>query len=125
MSKPIIKNENKKIIAYARVSTHKQKNDLGSDLNFNKKGLNNLIHSITSCSISKLILTYKDRLLRFGSEIIFKLCDIFNIEVIIINDKQEKSSEQELSEDLCEIFTVFSARLHGRRSHKNIVKKHI
>ncbi len=39
-----------------------------------------------------------------------------------INNYHEKSSEQELSEDLCEILTVFSARLHGRRSHKNIAK---
>ena len=133
-----------KVIAYARVSTHKQKNDLenqkqylqnycitqkfnnfevisdlGSGLNFKKKGLNKLILLITSQSISTLILTYKDRLLRFGNEIIFKLCHIFNIKIIILNDDINKSSEQEFSEDLCEIITVFSARLYGKRSHKN------
>ena len=148
ISKPFENNnDHKPVIAYARVSTHKQKNDLenqkqylhnycvekkfknfeiisdlGSGLNFNKKGLNKLIDLISNQSISKLILTYKDRLLRFGSEIIFKLCKFFHIEVIIINNKENKSSEQELSEDLCEILTVFSARLYGKRSHKNIVK---
>ena len=141
----ISNNHNKKTtIAYARVSTYKQKNDLenqkntlknycinnninnykiisdlGSGLNFKKKGLNTLIELIISQSISTLILTYKDRLLRFGNDIIFKLCHIFNIKIIILNNDINKTCEQEFSEDLCEIITVFSARLYGKRSHKN------
>ena len=141
----ISNNHNKKTtIAYARVSTYKQKNDLenqkntlknycinnninnykiisdlGSGLNFKKKGLNTLIELIISQSISTLILTYKDRLLRFGNDIIFKLCHIFNIKIVILNNDINKTCEQEFSEDLCEIITVFSARLYGKRSHKN------
>ena len=138
------KIDDRKIIAYARVSTHKQKadlenqkkllsqycikqnfnnfkviSDLGSGLNFKKKGLNDIIKLITSNAIKKIILTYKDRLLRFGNEIIFKLCKIFNVEVLILNNDITKTSEQEFSEDLCEIITVFSARLYGKRSHIN------
>ena len=88
-------------------------------MNFKKKGLNTLIELIISQSISTLILTYKDRLLRFGNDIIFKLCHIFNIKIIILNNDINKTCEQEFSEDLCEIITVFSARLYGKRSHKN------
>ena len=76
--------------------------DLGSGLNFNKKGLNNIIKWIVSRKIKKIILTYKDRLLRFGNEIIFKLCRIFDVEVVILNNNVIKSSEQEFSEDLLE-----------------------
>ena len=141
----IYNNHNKKTtLAYARVSTYKQKNDLenqkntlknycinnninnykiisdlGSGLNFKKKGLNTLIELIISQSISTLILTYKDRLLRFGNDIIFKLCHIFNIKIVILNNDINKTCEQEFSEDLCEIITVFSARLYGKRSHKH------
>jgi putative resolvase len=68
-------------------------------------------------------LTYKDRLLRFGNEIIFKLYRIFDVKVVILNDNPNKTSEQEFSEDLCEIITVFSARLYGKRSHVNRKKQ--
>lgn len=142
-----IKNDERKTIAYARVSTYKQKqdlenqkttltnyclnekinnfdviSDLGSGLNFKKKGLNKLINLITSREIKTIILTYKDRLLRFGNELVFKLCAIFDVKIIILNDNENKTSEQEFSEDLCEIITVFSARLYGKRSHKNRIK---
>ena len=93
--------------------------DLGSGLNFKKKGLNKVITLITSSQIKTLILTYKDRLLRFGNEIIFKLCSIFDVKALILNENLNKTSEQEFSEDLCEIITVFSARLYGKRSGQN------
>ena len=66
------------------------------------------------------MLTHKDRLLRFGSELVFAICEEFNTEVIIINQsKEEISFEQELTEDMIELVTVFSARLYGSRSKKN------
>lgn len=64
-------------------------------------------------------MTHKDRLLRFGAEIIFTLCEAKNIEVILINQGEEVSFEEELAQDVLEIITVFSARLYGSRSHKN------
>tara|TARA_B100000700_G_scaffold240945_1_gene267973 strand:- start:477 stop:995 length:519 start_codon:yes stop_codon:yes gene_type:complete len=133
-------NDQRQVIAYARVSTQKQKkdlilqqhrlheycqknyddyqliSDLGSGLNYNKKGLKQLIHLILSNKMKTLILNYKDRLLRFGSELIFKLCHFFNIEVIILNDNQKKSFEQEFCNDVLEVLTVFSAKLYGSRS---------
>lgn len=130
-------------MCYARVSSHDQKkdlqtqlkaleafciasgwsfdliSDLGSGLNYKKKGLIRLIKLICSSAIQRLVITNKDRLLRFGSELIFSLCEIFNVEVVIINQAEETSFEEDLTNDVLEIITVFSARLYGSRSHKN------
>jgi len=93
--------------------------DLGSGLNYKKPGLKKLLEAIRNRSFSHLILTHKDRLLRFGSEIVFSLCEANGIEVIILEDDQKMSFEMELSADVIELMTVFCARLHGRRSHQN------
>ena len=65
------------------------------------------------------MLTHKDRLLRFGAELIFALCQSRHVEVVIINQGDDVSFEEELAKDVLEIITVFSARLYGARSHKN------
>jgi excisionase family DNA binding protein len=130
-------------IAYARVSSHDQKDDLkrqeivlesycankgyefelisdlGSGLNYKKKGLIRLIKLICSNQVDRLVITHKDRLLRFGSELIFMLCEIFAVEVCIINRSEDSTFEEDLANDVLEIITVFSARLYGSRSHKN------
>jgi putative resolvase len=130
-------------IAYARVSSHDQKDDLqrqihmleiycaakgwnfstvkdlGSGMNYNKRGLKQLLDQIMNGQIGRLVLTHKDRLLRFGAELVFSLCAIKNVEVVIINQGDEPSFEEELAKDVLEIITVFSARLYGSRSHKN------
>ena len=94
--------------------------DLGSGLNYNKRGLQQLIKRICSGTAGRLVLTNKDRLLRFGSELIFSLCEAYNTEVVLINQgEQPLSFEEELAQDVLEIITVFSARLYGSRSHKN------
>jgi putative resolvase len=66
-----------------------------------------------------LVLTHKDRLLRFGSELIFSLCEHFGVEIILINRSEDSTFEEDLAQDVLEIITVFSARLYGSRSHKN------
>lgn len=133
--------ENKKVIAYSRVSSHDQNlkrqsevlnkycrkefssheviEDLGSGMNYKKKGLRNLIKLILSGQVSDIVLTHKDRLLRFGSDLIFLICKFFCIRVHIIYEDKELSDEQILAFDVLEIITVFSARLYGKRSHKN------
>ena len=137
------KIENDLTIAYARVSSHEQKEDLkrqaevlanycekqgwyfqviqdlGSGMNYSKKGLKTLINLIFEGKINRLVLTHKDRLLRFGAELIFTLCEIKQVEVMIINKGDEVSFEEELVQDVLEIITVFSARLYGSRSKKN------
>jgi putative resolvase len=130
-------------ICYARVSSHDQKEDLvrqqqmleaycaakgwrstmikdlGSGLNYRKKGLHELLELIMNKKIKRLVLTHKDRLLRFGAELIFSLCELKGIEIIIIHQGEQASFEEELASDVLEIITVFSARLYGSRSHKN------
>jgi predicted site-specific integrase-resolvase len=130
-------------VAYARVSTNDQKDDLirqvallesfcaaqgwayevitdvGSGLNYNKRGLRQLISLICSGNVGRLVLSHKDRLLRFGSEVVFSLCEHFSCEVVIINASEDSTFEEDLASDVIEIVTVFSARLYGSRSHKN------
>lgn len=130
-------------IAYARVSSQDQKEDLkrqvavlesycashgwtfevlqdlGSGMNYSKKGLRKLIQELCLGRIRRLVVTHKDRLLRFGSELIFSLCEQFGTEVVILNSSEESSFEDDLVQDVLEIITVFSARLYGSRSRKN------
>ena len=133
-----------KTIAYARVSSNDQKkdlerqiqvlelycaqkgykyeiiSDLGSGMNYYKKGLTKLIDLILDGQVKRLVITHKDRLLRFGAELIFSICEAKEVEVIIINKGEENPSfEEELAKDVLEIITVFSARLYGARSKKN------
>lgn len=132
-----------KVVGYSRVSSYDQKKDLetqakvitnyikdrydnfeiikdlGSGLNYKKRGIKKLIKMICNQEISVLVLTHKDRLLRFGSEIIIQLCRKFNIEVVILNEDKKESFEKTLCNDIISIITVFSAKLYGKRSHKN------
>lgn len=91
--------------------------DIGSGINYNKKGLNQLIDMITNSEVEKIVILYKDRLLRFGFEIIENLCHKYGSTIEII-DNTEKTEEQELVEDLIQIVTVFSYRLQGKRANK-------
>lgn len=133
----------RKTIAYARVSSHDQKmdlerqkkvlelycashgwsyellSDLGSGMNYYKRGLKKLLNAILEGNVGRLVLTHKDRLLRFGAELVFALCEAREVEVVIINSGHEVKFEEELAKDVLEIITVFSARLYGSRSRKN------
>jgi predicted site-specific integrase-resolvase len=131
----------RKVIGYCRVSSHKQKDDLerqiesvktfmiakgysfevvtdiGSGINYNNKGLNQLLNLITNGEVSRIVILYKDRLLRFGYEMVENLCSMYGTRIEVI-DQSEKNEEQELVEDLIQIITVFSCRLQGKRAHK-------
>jgi transposon, resolvase len=133
--------DDRKIVLYARVSTKKQIDDLdkqienlktyaytkgysfelitdiGSGLNYKKEGLKKLIRMICNKEIKKLVILYKDRLARFGFELIEEVCRINDVEIEII-DNTTVSKEQELTDDLVQIITVFANRLYGSRSKK-------
>lgn len=85
--------------------------DLGSGMNYRKKGLQSLLEKLLDGKIERPVITHKDRLLRFGAELIFSICEIQNVEVVIINKGEEASFEEDLAKDVLEIITVFSARL--------------
>lgn len=133
--------DDRKIVLYARVSTKKQMDDLdkqienlktyaytkgysfelitdiGSGINYKKEGLKKLIRMICNKEIKKLVILYKDRLVRFGFELIEEVCRINDVEIEII-DNTTVSKEQELTDDLIQIITVFANRLYGSRSKK-------
>jgi len=135
--------DKRRTVAYARVSSHDQKNDLerqkqvlelycakqgwkfeviadlGSGMNYHKKGLKRLLNDVIESRIQRLVLTHKDRLLRFGAELVFSICEIKNVELVILNQGEDTSFEEDLAKDVLEIITVFSARLYGSRSRKN------
>lgn len=137
----ISKNENKRTIGYCRVSSNKQKDDLGrqiqnmktyllakgnpfeivsdigSGINYNKKGLQYLLKAITRNEVDKVVVLYKDRLLRFGFELVEYLAQLYNCEIEIV-DNSQKTEQQELVEDLVQIITVFSCKLQGKRANK-------
>jgi len=99
---------------------HEVIQDIGSGINDQKRGLRTLLRRICTDDIHRLVLTHRDRLLRFGAELVFAVCEEFGVEVVILNrSENELSFEEELAQDVLEIITDFSARLYGRRSHKN------
>lgn len=136
-----IKNKNRINIGYCRVSTNKQKDDLarqvenvelylkslktpyriikdiGSGISYNKKGLSELLELICKNKVDTVYVLYKDRLVRFGFEILQKVAELHNTQIVVL-DNEDKTKEQELVEDLMQIITVFSCRLHGKRATK-------
>ncbi len=93
--------------------------DLGSGMNYRKKGLKRLLDLIRRRQVRRLVLTHKDRLRHFGAELVFTLCEVLGIELVIINRGSEPTFEEELAPDVLEIITVFSARLYGARSKRH------
>jgi putative resolvase len=94
--------------------------DLGSGMNYKKPGLLRLLAWVLQGKVERLALVTKHRLLRFGAELLFQMCRTFNVQVVILDASPEASREQQLTEDLVEILTVFSSRLYGSRSRKNL-----
>lgn len=133
--------ENRIVIGYCRVSSAKQKDDLerqvqnvkayllaqgkpfeiiediGSGINYNKKGLLELLQKVIDHKVEKIVVLYKDRLLRFGYELFENIAKSYGTSIEII-DNTEKTEQQELVEDLVQIITVFSCRLQGKRAKK-------
>jgi putative resolvase len=139
--------QNKQIIVYCRVSSQNQKNDLnnqvqilneycitnnyknaviikeiGGGLNFNRKLFNNILSDIMLGKVSKLIIAHKDRLCRFGFDLIKNICTLHNCELEIL-DNTLLSPEQEMVQDLMTIVHCFSSRLYGLRNYRKSLKK--
>jgi predicted site-specific integrase-resolvase len=94
--------------------------DLGSGLNYRKKGLQRLLQEILLGRVARLMPVTRDRLLCFGCELLFRICEFFRVEIIDLDAVADASREQQLTEDLVEILTVFSSRLYGSRNRKNL-----
>ena len=136
--------KNLNVIGYARVSSKKQEDDLnrqidylkqyisnqyqtfeiisdiGSGINYNKKGIQKLIEKINRKEVDIIVVQYKDRLLRFGFELIEYFASLNNVKIEVL-DKKDKSEEQELTEDLIQIITVFSSKLQRKSKTKELI----
>lgn len=91
--------------------------DIGSGINYRKKGLRELIKSITQNKVEKVVVLYQDRLLRFVFELIEYMANGYHCDIEIM-DSTEKTEQQELIEDLVQIMTVFSCKLQGKRTNQ-------
>jgi predicted site-specific integrase-resolvase len=96
--------------------------DIGSGLNFKRKGLKTVLERAMQGERLKVVAAHRDRLSRFGFDLIKWIVERSAGEVVVL-DKTELSPEQELTKDLLSILHVFSARLHGLRSYKDKVKQ--
>lgn len=131
--------EEKLKLCYCRVSSHDQREDLdkqiqylkakypnhiiisdiGSGINFKRKGLLEIIDLAINNKIAELVITYKDRLCRIGYDLIHNLITKYSNAEIIIENDEEKNITKEITDDLIEIITVYSSKVYGSRSHKN------
>ena len=138
--------DGRKIVVYARVSTRNQQDDLdsqvkflldycnakgmivdeciedfGSGLNYNRKKWNKLLEEVMEQKIKTIIVTHKDRFIRFGFDWFEKLCLKYDTQILIV--KNEKlSPQEELVQDIVSILHVFSCRLYGLRKYKDKIK---
>jgi len=136
-----IKNEKALTVGYVRVSSNDQKADLdrqkayveehsnkpvdiiikdiGSGMNYNKAGFKQLLLLLMQGMVGEIVLAHKDRLLRFGSEIIFQICHHLGVKITILDDSPDKPPMERFCQDLVEIMTVFCSKIYGHRSHQH------
>lgn len=93
--------------------------DFGSGMNYHKKGLKRLLAEVLDDRVGRLVVSHKDRLLRFGAELVFAICAAKEVEVVILDQGEDATFEEDSAKDVLEITTVFSARLYGSRGHTN------
>lgn len=142
-----ITNSNKKTVIYTRVSTSNQKDDLknqvdflrkyanakgiivneviedyGSGLNYNRKQWNKLIDECMTNEIGTIIITHKDRFIRFGFDWFERFLNKFGVKFIIVNN-ESLSPQEELVQDIISILHVFSCRIYGLRKYKKKIKE--
>ena len=140
-------NDIRDTVIYARVSTRNQKDDLqnqveflkqfcnakgiivnqciedfGSGLNYNRKKWNKLLDEVMANKIKAIVISNKDRFIRFGYDWFEKFCEKFNTKIIIVNN-ETLSPNEELVQDIISILHVFSCRLYGLRKYKNQIKE--
>lgn len=140
----LYEDDNKIDLIYARVSTNEQKNrgdldrqidyiireiiaknpknlkvfsEVGSGLNDNRKELKKLLDMVMNDEIDRIFILYKDRLTRFGFNYLEQICNKFGTKIIVISEEiQEKSIQEELAEDIISIIHSFSSKLYGMRN---------
>jgi predicted site-specific integrase-resolvase len=141
-SLPTVEEAERTSVCYVRVSSQKQKDDLGrqeqfmrerypnyevirdigSGLNFKRKGFNALLERVCRGAVEQIVVAHRDRLCRFGFDMFKRICEIHGTELVVL-DQTTMSPQQELVADLCSIIHVFSCRIHGLRRYADGIKK--
>ena len=139
--------DDRQTVIYARVSTRNQRDDLknqvdflrqfcnargivveqciedyGSGLNYNRKQWNVLLDSVMKGKIKTIVITHKDRFVRFGYDWFEKFCNKFNTTIVVVNN-ESLSPQEELVQDIVSILHVFSCRLYGLRKYKKQIRE--
>ena len=142
-----IEHDKRKVVIYARVSTKNQRDDLqnqtaflrqfcnargmivdqciedyGSGLNYNRKKWNGLLDEVMEQKVKTIVITYKDRFIRFGYDWFERFCMKFHTTILVVNN-EELSPQEELIQDIISILHVFSCRLYGLRKYKKQIEK--
>ena len=131
-----------KTLAYCRCSTLKQKDnldrqvgrvlehcylnkwdvelykDIGSGLNENRREFKKLLKRVADNDVARVVVEYKDRIARYGFETFVVMCKNFNVEVVVLEEKEEQSFEEEMVDDIISLITSYSARIYGKRGGK-------
>ena len=142
-----IECDKRKVVIYARVSNKNQKDNLknqtvflrqfcnargmivdqciedyGSGLNYNRKKWNGLLDEVMEQKVKTIVITNKDRLIRFGYDWFERFGMKFHTTILIVNN-EELSPQEELVQDIISILHVFSCRLYGLRKYKKQIEK--
>ena len=141
-----VTNKKKQKICYCRVSSNKQKEDLerqinfmkekypdyeiikdiGSGLNFKRRGLNKIIEIAINGELEELLITYKDRLCRIGFELIENIIKKYsNGKITIVNKSEEETPTEEVTKDIISIMNIYVVKINGLRKYKTDIKKTI
>jgi predicted site-specific integrase-resolvase len=141
VNNPIINNKmlNKNNYIYARVSSLGQKDDLerqiellsktypnhtlisdiGSGMNMNRKGLRKIIDEAIKGNVNEVVIVYKDRLCRFGYELVEDIINKYSSgKIIILKNNEKKEIKEELVDDVLQIMNIFVAKINGMRKYK-------
>ena len=98
---------------------HRIIQDIGSGLNMDRKGLQEIIDLAINGKIKEVVISYKDRLARFGYELVDWIIKKYSHgEIIIINKREEETSEEEITRDIIQIMNIYVAKINGKRGHK-------
>lgn len=134
---PIIPKRTK--VAYCRVSSKKQSDDLkrqedfyrsdysgyelvsdiGSGINFKRKGLQALLERVMLHEIEEIVVSHRDRLCRFAFELIEFVCIKNDTKLVVLDKEEHQSANTELADDVMSIIHVFSCREMGKRRYKS------
>src|SRR6266536_5730484 len=117
------------VVLYGRVSGHGQKDerkgqetlvlsDIGSGLKAGRRHLQRLLKLVCEDKVAEVVITYEDRLTRFGQEFLESLFACFDVTLTVLEPGEEKMPEQELTDDLLALIASFSGQLYGMRSQK-------